>query len=140
MGTAVMGALVVALLLVKAVGLVQCFRFTSEFTEAASRHLVGASGIDVAAIASARAAARDAAVARGVEPERVRVSLLREDTTDRAYAHVVVFDLEVEGCDASVRRPVGRRLSPEEVAALTEVGVHECGSCVSGLSHRHADH
>lgn len=136
-GTAVLALLIVGVVVAKIVGFVGCQRFESELTAIADRHLALDHAIDVAAVASARSALRDAVEARGAGPEKVRMGLQRRDDAAGTFVHVLAIDVAVESCHADYRRELKRRLTVDELAALAQLGVHECESCAQGRRHEH---
>lgn len=136
-GMVILAVLIVGVVVAKVIGFFRCERFESEMMSLAARHLGQDRAIDVSAIASARIDLRDAVEARGGGPEKVRMGLLRKESASGSFVHVLAVDVAVDSCHADLHRALDRRLSAEELAALAQFGVHECGSCVQVRRHEH---
>ncbi len=115
----------VATLVLFVVVVVRCRQFKAEFLETAERHLGREATIDVAAVVSAREAARELVVQRGVRPEKLRVRLEQRDLPDGQVTHFVVLEADVGACHGSFERDLGQRLAPDKVAAFARAGVRE---------------
>lgn len=117
-GTVALGACIVGVIVSKGAAFVRCQRFQAEFeTRAAS--ILGGSGPEVAAIASARTALRELTTDLGIEPETVRVLIERRWVAPRteAFTHHIGFEVHSEHCEAEYERPLARQLSADELRA-----------------------